>query len=228
MSATLHNQLDALKQRFARMAARVMQSAERSVEAVFEGDAPLVEKVRKADLQIDAEEVAVERAAIDLLALHQPQAVDLRTITTIIKANSDFERIGDCAVNVANAARPLIEARDAGDDPHLPGELRDLSEAVLAQLAATIRAFNITDAAAAQDVLRGEERVDAIYASVLQTIHGRLPIDARRSGSQVGLDIAEMMIAKNLERMGDHCTNIAEDVIYIATGRIIRHGVDAG
>ena len=125
MASTLHNQLSDLRQQFARMAARVLQTAQRSVEAVFEGSEVLVEKVRDADDRTDAEEVAIERAAIDLLALHQPAAVDLRTITTVIKANSDFERIGDCAVNVANAATPLIRARAAGESDAPPPELRE-------------------------------------------------------------------------------------------------------
>ena len=235
MSTPLHHQLDDLKQRFARMAARVLQTVERSVEATFEGDEPLVAKVRKADGRIDAEEVEVEKAAIDLLALYQPAAVDLRTITTIIKANSDLERIGDCAVNVATAARPLIEARgdDAQLEAELPPGLRELADLVLDQVAATIRAFNLADAAAARDVLHGEQRVDAVYAAVLQSILEQIPADARRRADdesenedQVRQDIAAMMIAKNLERIGDHCTNIAEDVVYIATGRIIRHGSD--
>ena len=226
MPASLHHQLDELRGQFARMAARVQQAVERGVEAVFEGGEPLVAKVRRADRRIDAEEVAVERAAINLLALYQPAAVDLRVITTIIKANSDFERIGDCAVNVANAARPLINARADGDgrpDPMPPG-MRDLASAVLAQLTATVRAFNLADAEAARDVLRGEARVDAMYADVLQDILARLPADARDGEDHARQDVAAMMIAKNFERIGDHCTNIAEDVIYIDTGRIIRHG----
>ena len=107
MSRHLHDLLDDLKMRVARMSALVQHIVEQAIESVLAADAELARKTVESDRRIDDEEVKVEQAAIDLLALHQPAAGDLRLITTVIKINSDLERIADCAVNVAQRVLPL-------------------------------------------------------------------------------------------------------------------------
>ena len=215
MSRHLDELLTELRDRIARMSAMVQQVVDEAVEAVLTADAKLARKVIDGDTRIDNEEVRVEKAAIDLLALHQPAAGDLRLITTVIKVNSELERIADCAVNAAQRVLPL--ARDG--DPAVPDDLRLMCNTVVATLRDAVRAFNKNDADLARQVMRSDDVVDALYHQIVRDMLARIEMDGRRAG----VDLSSIMIAKNLERIADHCTNIAEDVIYIHTGRIIRH-----
>jgi phosphate transport system protein len=207
--------LDDLKSRLARMTAMVQQSVEMSVEAVFTLDPALMEQVINGDAKIDEEEVKVEKAAIDLLALYQPAASDLRLITTIIKVNGDFERIADCAVNVAQRVQYLRNV----DHYEPPTDLRVMANSVVATLRDTIKAFNLADENLARRVLRGDDVVDALYHQIVQDMLNMMETQSHKANR----DLSNIMIAKNLERIADHCTNIAEDVIYVHSGRIIRH-----
>jgi phosphate transport system protein len=214
MAYQLLDRLDDLKDRVARLTAMVQQAAETAVQAVLSVDATLAKQVVELDGSIDEEEVQVEKLAIDLLALYQPAASDLRLITVIIKANSDLERIADCAVNVSQRVLPL-----ARGSYHPPANLRVMANSVLATLRDTIKAFNLSDEAVARQVLRGDDIVDALYHQIVQDILGKL----EKPGVDANMELSNIMIAKNLERMADHCTNIAEDIVYAHTGRIIRH-----
>ena len=216
MSHRFTDLLDELKSRLSRMGALVQQSVEHSVEALVALDAKLAQQVIEHDNRIDEEEVKVEKGAIDLLALHQPAAGDLRLITTIIKANSDFERIADCAVNIAQRVLPL--SRHEGYE--VPADLKLMANSVIGTLRDTIKAFNLSDEAVARHVLRGDDVVDALYHQIVQDTLTQM--EGERS-ADADVNLANIMIAKNLERIGDHCTNIAEDVIFVRLGRIVRH-----
>jgi phosphate transport system protein len=207
--------LEDLKTRLSRMSALVQQTVEQSVEAVFAVDTKLARQVIEGDSRVDDEEVRVEKGAIDLLALYQPAAVDLRLITTIIKVNSDLERIADCAVNIAQRVLPLAQLEKY--EP--PADLRLMANSVLSTLRETIRAFNLVDEPLARQVLRSDDVVDALYHQIVQDMLTMMEAD----GAKANMDLSNIMIAKNLERIGDHCTNIAEDVIYVCCGRIVRH-----
>ena len=215
MSRHLQDLLNDLKTRVARMSANVQQLVEQAVESVFSADPKLAQQAIDLDRKIDDEEVKVEKLAIDLLALHQPAASDLRLITSIIKVNNDLERVGDCAVNVAQRVLPLT--RQGAYTP--PNDLRLMGNSVVAILRDTIKAFNLGDANLARQVLRSDDVVDALYHQIVQDMLAGMESD----GSQANTDLSNIMIAKNLERIADHCTNIAEDVIYVQSGRIIRH-----
>jgi phosphate transport system protein len=215
MSHHFTDLLDELKSRLSRMGAVVQQHVEQSVEALVTLDTKLAEHVIEGDNKVDDEEVKVEKGAIDLLALHQPAAGDLRMITTIIKANSDFERIADCAVNIAQRVLPLSQH----DGYEVPDDLKLMANSVIGTLRDTIKAFNLSDEAVARHVLRGDDVVDALYHQIVQDTLTQM--EATRQ--QADIDLANIMIAKNLERIGDHCTNIAEDVIFVRLGRIVRH-----
>ena len=207
--------LDELRGRLARMTALVQQSVEQSIESVFTLDPRLMQQVIDGDTRIDEEEVKVEKAAIDLLALYQPAASDLRLITTIIKVNGDFERIADCAVNIAQRVQYLSNLEDY--EP--PTDLRVMANSVISTLRDTIQAFNLQDENLAKRVLRGDDVVDALYHQIVQDMLTIMQNEANRANR----DLSNIMIAKNMERIADHCTNIAEDVIYVHSGRIIRH-----
>jgi phosphate transport system protein len=214
MAHHLIDRLDELRDRVARLTALVQQAAEMSVQCVLNADSSLAQKVLELDGRIDEEEVNIEKQAIDLLALYQPAASDLRLITIIIKANSDFERIADCAVNASQRVAPLVRG-----GYHAPADLRMMTNSVLATLRDTIKAFNLSDESLARHVLRGDDVVDALYHQIVQDMLSRL----EAGGGDANVELSNIMIAKNFERMADHCTNIAEDVIYAHTGRIIRH-----
>lgn len=215
MSMHLEHLLEDLRGRVARMSTLVYQIVETSVEALVHADAKLAQQAISQDDRIDAEEVAVEKSCIDLLALQQPAAGDLRLVTTIIKVNSDLERIADCAVNVAQRVLPL--ARQDGYE--LPKDMLLMSNNVLSTLRDTIKAFNLQDEALARQVLRSDDVVDALYHQIVQDMLVLMEAD----GQKANTDLSNIMVAKNLERIADHCTNIAEDVIYVHTGRIVRH-----
>jgi phosphate transport system protein len=207
--------LDDLKSRLARMTAMVQQQVEQAAEALFESNAKLAQQVIDGDARIDEEEVRVEKASIDLLALYQPAASDLRLITTIIKVNSDLERISDCAVNIAQRVLPLTHA----ERYDLPKDLRVMANSVISTLRDTIKAFNLSDEQLARTVMKGDDLVDALYHQIVQDMLTLMQSDSH----QANADLSAIMIAKNLERIADHCTNIAESVVYVNSGRIIRH-----
>jgi phosphate transport system protein len=216
MSRHLADLLDDLKTRVARMSALVQQIVEQAIESVLDADPELARKTIESDRRIDDEEVKVEQACIDLLALHQPAAGDLRLITTVIKINSDLERIADCAVNVAQRVLPL--AQDKEYEP--PEDLRLMCTSVVANLRDAVKAFTLNDVELARQVVRNDDVVDALYHQIVQDMLGRMQSESRRDAT---IELSNVMIAKNLERIADHCTNIAEDVIYVRSGRIVRH-----
>jgi phosphate transport system protein len=218
MSHRFTEQLEELKSRLSRMGALVQQSVERSIEALLALDTKLAQQVIDADQKIDEEEVQVEKGAIDLLALHQPAAGDLRLITTIIKANSDFERVADCAVNIAQRVLPLSRH----DGYEVPADMKIMANSVIGTLRDTIKAFNLSDEAVARHVLRGDDVVDALYHQIVQDTLTQMEGEGEQR-ADADVNLANIMIAKNLERIGDHCTNIAEDVIFVRLGRIVRH-----
>ena len=215
MSHHLTDLLENLRTQVARMTTLVLQVVEQACDAVFTADSKLAQETIVLDQRIDDEEVRVEKSAIDLLALQQPAAVDLRTITTIIKVNSDFERIADCAVNIAQRVLPLSQLPDY--EP--PADLKLMANTVMATLRDTIKAFNLRDEDLARHVIKSDDVVDALYHQIVQDMICLTETDGQKANAELG----NIMIAKNLERIADHCTNIAEDVVYIHTGHIIRH-----
>jgi len=218
MSIHLKQMLENLKSRVARMSTLVYQVVEMAVDSTSRADSRVAKEAILLDDRIDAEEVAVEKLCIEILGLQAPAAVDLRLVTTIIKVNSDFERIADCAVNIAQRVMPL--SRLDRYDP--PTDLRVMGNSVLSNLRDTIQAFNLQDQALAGQVLRSDDLVDALYHQIVQDMLTMMEAD----GQKANTDLSNIMIAKNLERISDHCTNIAEAIIYIHTGRIIRHTKD--
>jgi phosphate transport system protein len=217
MSRHLIDLLDELKTRVARMSSLVQHIVEQSIQAVLDADAELARRAIASDERIDEEEVKVEQACIDLLALHQPAAGDLRLITTVIKVNSDLERIADCAVNCAQRVMPVAAA--GGYQP--PPDLRLMATTVVSNLRDALKAFNLGDVELAKQVVRNDDAVDALYHQIVQDMLARMQSGAAARNAPA--ELAYVMVAKNLERIADHCTNLAEDVIYIHSGRIVRH-----
>lgn len=207
--------LEDLKVRLARMSAMVQQTVENAVESIRTLDTSLAQTVINGDDRIDGQELNVETAAINLLARYQPTAGDLRLIFGIVKVNNDFERIADCAVNVAQRVVTLSQIPGKG----LPTDVRVLGDTVITTLRETIKAFNLGDEAIATKVLESDDVVDALYAQIVGEIIHQMETDSATAQP----DFAYIMVAKNLERIADHCTNIAENVLYVNSGKIFRH-----
>jgi phosphate transport system protein len=214
MSTHFCDQLDALRSRIARMTALVQEMVEKSIESVLHLDVELANNTVAGDRRINEEEVHIERQAIDLLALYQPAAVDLRMITMIIKANGDFERVADCAVNIAQRVPMLAKMGDYIVSP----DLKLMANTVVKTLRDTTHAFNLNDIEQAKAVLKSDDVIDALYHQIITDSLGGL--EGERMANR---DLSTIMMAKNLERIGDHCVNISEDIVYVRSGRIIRH-----
>jgi len=214
---TLHfvNLLDELLRRSLRMASLVEDIVHESFDAVLAADERLARRVIARDQEVDAEEVAVEAEVIRLLALYQPVGSDLRLLCTILKVNSDLERIADCAVNIAERACHL----DAGAVSGADEGLRQMSAIVARMLRSVLHAYGASDADHARNVFADEEMVDALYGKIIQ----KMATDSAASASGTAAILDILSVAKNLERIADHVTNIAEDMVFLSTGDIVRH-----
>jgi phosphate transport system protein len=215
MSQHLQRELDDLKDKVLHLCATVekhLAVAERSIE---ERDAALARQAIEADIEIDQMEVRLEEEALKILALHQPVAADLRFIVASIKINTDLERIGDLAVNIAERAEFLASK----DYPVERFDFQKMSHTVRSMLRRSIDAFVRMDVELARAVCAGDDQVDALnrhsYEVVKEAIAGR--------SSEANVLVHLLSVSRHLERIADHATNIAEDVIYMTTGEIVRH-----
>ena len=212
--------IDKLRAEAARMAGHVQQAVGDAVDAMVRGDLNLAQSVIAADERIDAAEVQIEKKAIDLLSLHQPAATEFRMVLMVVKVNNELERVADCACNIAERVGPLLQESQAAGEPYsITPELVELGHGVVDITRQTVRAFNFADVDVARQVIGADDRLDALYAGIVQESLS----DMRREAGHINRDLAHVMVAKNLERIGDHCTNIAEDIVYIRSGRIVRH-----
>ncbi len=186
------------------------------MKAVQQRDRQLALQAIETDHAIDQHEVQVEEECLKILALHQPVAIDLRYIIAVLKLNNDLERIGDLAVNIAQRALLL----NAQPPIEVPFDLPGLAEKTQGMFRQSLDALVNMDARRAREVCAMDDEVDAInramYEQVKQTIRTH-PEDIE------GL-IALLSVSRYLERIADHATNIAEDVLYMVDGRIARHG----
>jgi phosphate transport system protein len=215
MTAHFVNLLDELRRRSLRMASIVEDMLHEACDAVFESDASLARRIVARDNEVDKEEVAVESEAIRLMALYQPVGVDLRLLCTVLKVNNDLERVADCAVNIAERARHLEVQPLANENP----QLRQMMPLVRRHLRQAVQAYSLEDAKIAQQVRIDEQTIDALYAAIVK----RIVQDAASNSTMMAAYMDLISVAKNLERIADHATNIAEDVIFLTTGSIIRH-----
>lgn len=163
----------------------------------------------------DVEEVEVESEVIRLLALYQPVGSDLRLLCTLLKINNDLERIADCAVNMAERARQLDVSRTG----IVAKEIEPIYPLVQQMLRQAVQAYRAEDVDAARQVVSEDETVDALYGQIVRAVVG----EASKSPDDVAAYLDLLSVAKNLERIADHATNIAEDVIFLSSGQIVRH-----
>jgi len=212
----LQQRVERLILRLDRMGMRVEQAVHDAVAALADGDVEAGRGVADGDVAVDREEVEIEQECIRLLALYQPAAIDLRTICTVIKVNSELERIADLAASIGKRVRHTVAHGVEVSSQPLFLELRRRALAVLGR---TVRALGACDADTARAVIEEDRAVDEAYGRL---VRATLDVEAARVGGAESAMIV-FQLAKALERIGDHCTNIAEDVIFLRTGDIVRH-----
>lgn len=219
---TVHfvNLLDALRRRSLRMAAHVESMVEQATEAIFSDDEYLARHLVKRDREVDGAEVEIEAEVIRLMALYQPMGSDLRLLCTVLKVTSDLERVADCAVNIAERAKHL-ELQPLARNSN---ELRALCPEVRRILRKAIHAYSMDEDQVARAVIRDDSEIDEAYAQIIK----RIVHDAAANPDKMAAYLDMLSVAKNLERIADHATNIAEDVIFLTTGDIVRHLPDMG
>lgn len=215
MTAHFVSLLDDLRRRTLRMASQVEDVLYEACEVVFECNEELARRVMLRDEEIDVAEVEVEAEVVRILALYQPVGVDLRLLCTILKVNSDLERVADCAVNIAERARHDEVQKLARGLP----ELKRLCPLVRQSLRGAIEAYTNSDAEQAYAIGEQEAVIDALHGQIVRSVVENA--DRTPESMRALLDV--LSIAKNLERIADHATNIAEDVIFLSTGEIVRH-----
>jgi phosphate transport system protein len=208
-------ELQELRDKLLAMGGKVEAAIAGSVRSITERDPELARRIKAADAEVNRLEVEIDDACRRLLALRQPAASDLRFITTALKIVTDLERMGDLAVNVAERALDLHQAPPLGP----LHDLTALAEAAEAQLAKALDAFVQRDAARAEEVMRGDELLDALYLKIFNELLALMMEDSRVIRRATAL----MFAAKHLERFGDHATNVAEMVIYMVRGTDVRH-----
>lgn len=211
-----HEELARLKAKLLEMSALAEELVEQAVEALQERDTAKAAEVIRRDNDLDAMEVAVDDACIHLLALQQPMARDLRLITMAMKISNDLERVGDHAVNIAEAVEHLAGQPVFSDFP----EIQEMARLAREMLSDALDDFVRADAKAARDVLRRDDRVDSLHDSLFRILLTHMMEDPRRIGPSMSM----FLVSRNLERIADLATNIAEDVVYLVEGRSIKHG----
>ena len=215
MAVDLRNEMVELRRNLLAMGAAVEQRVTQVIEAMIDGDLSLAEGVKAGDAEVDRMELELEADCMRLLALAQPVAGDLRLILAVIRISGQLERVADLARGVA---KKLIKV-SAMDMLALPPAMTDLAFATRTQLSDVLAALANEDAALCRQVRRSDQRVDDLYKEIL--IWGREEIPQHPETAQSAIDI--LTIAQRFERIADMTTNIAEDVIFMVEGRVVRH-----
>ena len=215
MTVHMKREIDRLKQMLMSLCEVVEESLRQAVEAIKTRDEALAKTVIAGDIEIDQMEVDVEEECLKILALYQPVAIDLRFIITALKINNDLERIGDLAVNLAE--RGTFLAGQHREDVTL--DFDAMTEKTKSMVHRSLEALVNMDSKLAYDVCAADDEVDQINHQMFLIVQDEIRAHPEQSESLIHL----LSASRHLERVADHATNIAEDVIYMIEGRIVRH-----
>ncbi len=218
MTAHLRNEMENLKNQMLALSALVEKHVALAVKAVDERDEMMAREVIGKDVEIDRAEVAVEEECLKLLALHQPVAVDLRFIVAVMKLNNDLERIGDLAVNIAERAMFLSSLPPVP----IPFDFDGMASKTREMLNNSLDALVNSDVDVANAVCAADDDVDVINRAMYEQVKDAI----RKHPEHIEALIHLLFVSRHLERIADHATNIAEDLIYLVEGRIVRHTPD--
>lgn len=215
MTSHLHREIESLKLKLLSLSAVVEEQVQKAVKALHERDAELARRVIHADdEEVDKAEVDVEEECLKVLALHQPVATDLRFIVAVLKINNDLERVGDMAVNIAERAGFLAQ-----QPVEVPFDFREMAHKAQSMLKMSLDALVNMDPELGRRVCATDDEVDTMNREMYDRVQQRI----REHPEHVECLMHFLAVSRHLERVADHATNIAEDVIYMVTGEIVRH-----
>jgi phosphate transport system protein len=219
MRTRFHQSLDELKEKLLRMGGLAEQAVDRATDAYRRRDIALCQRVLEGERAINIMEREIDELALDLLAMQQPMAIDLRFIIAVLKINADLERVGDQAVNVVQRVMELAKLPEATMTVDIP-KVADVASKMVRM---ALESFIYARADLAESVLKLDDELDELNA---QTFHSMMAVMQETPGL-VPQALNTLLISRNLERVGDHATNIAEDVIFWVRGADVRHHFDA-
>jgi phosphate transport system protein len=215
-----HDELSELKGRLLTMSAEAQEALATALAALLERNPAKAAQVIQGDRAIDALELEIEEAVIRLLATQQPMARDLRLLMAAMKIANDLERVGDHAVNIAQSAERLLKERLVPPEP----ELVEMARQARKMLSDALDAFVRSDAKIGREVCRRDDMVDALHRSVFRIVLTHMAEDPHTISA--GMEL--VLVGRNLERVADLATNIAEDVVFLVEGKSIKHHAEAG
>jgi phosphate transport system protein len=209
------DELEVLKARLLEMGGLAEDRVRLAVRALVDRDLGLIERVLVGDDTINRLHIEIDDRCFKLLALHQPMAVDLRSIVSAVKINTDLERVGDLAINIAEAAQRYVQHPPVKELIDIP-RMATIAQAMLRD---ALDAFVRRDLELAEDVLDRDDELDSLKTQVFRALIEHMTHDA--GTIEPALDL--VLISRHLERIGDHATNVAEDVIFMVSARDVRH-----
>ena len=208
-------QLAGLREQVLRMGGLVEQMTRRVVQALVERDVGILPEVQAMETQVNQLHIEIDEACIELIALRQPAAVDLRFIAAAMKINTDMERIGDQAINIVERAEVLLTVPPLKPLIDIP-RMADIAQEMLK---ASLDAFVNGDDALALETIRRDDEVDQLKDQVFRELLTYMMADP----STIPRAMELILVSRHLERIGDHATNICEDVIFMVKGKDVRH-----
>jgi phosphate transport system protein len=210
-----HEELETLKSHLVSMSGIAEESVRLAVEALLDRDLAKAQEVLRRDDKLDELELMIDDLAINLLALQQPMAKDLRFITAAMKIGNDLERVGDHAVNIAEELEFLMQTAPV---PMLP-ELEEMARIATDMLSDALNAFISSDSRLAREVVERDDRVDDLHENNFRILLTHMMEDPRKITA--GMDL--FLVSGNIERIADLATNVAEEVVFFVEGRTIKH-----
>ena len=216
MRLRLRRKIERLNEQLLSLGAQVEESAQLAIKAIERRDSEMAARVIDGDTDIDRKEVDLEEECLEVLALHQPVAVDLRHIIAVLKINKDLERAGDLAVNIAETAIHLSNDRRV----EVPKDYFVMAQKTQAMLKKSLDAFVNMTVEIAYEVLVDDDEVDRMK----HQMHKRFEEQASQEPESLQALTHLFLVSRHLERIADLATNVAEEVIYMITGEIVRHG----
>ncbi|MFH1779031.1 MAG: phosphate signaling complex protein PhoU [Candidatus Omnitrophota bacterium] len=218
MERHFDEELNRLNSQLLRQASLVEEAIAKSIKSLVDRDSNLAQKVLESDEEINMLEIDIDELCLRLLALYQPAAIDLRFITSAMKINSDLERMGDLAVNIAERSLDLVKQPLLKPLIDIP-RMAELAQKMVRDV---LNAFVNKDAELAREVCRKDDEVDSLDDQVFRELLTYMMQDPKNITRAVDL----MLVGRHLERIADHATNIGEDVVYFVKGKTIKHHIE--
>jgi phosphate transport system protein len=219
MSKHLQIEIERLKKRLLAVGASVVEAIQKALLSLEARRGEIAKEVIAGDEQVDHDEVELEEECLKLLALYQPVAEDLRFITAVMKINNDLERMGDEAVNIAEHAAFLSR----NEPVPVPSQMSEITRAAMRMVRESLDAFVASDVQEALRICAEDDEVDRLNREIIQAVWKMMQKDPQTIERATHL----FSVSRHLERIADHATNIAEDVVYMVEGKIIRHHANA-